>query len=76
MKSVITPDAATARELARLKFSPRMNRRLHKLMSKNTEGTLSKDEREELEALAEFNSTMSLLKAKAMVFLGVKPAVQ
>ncbi|HJT76938.1 MAG TPA: hypothetical protein VJ739_07015 [Gemmataceae bacterium] len=43
-------------------------------MDRNTEGTLTTAEREELEALVELSETISLLRARALRLLGRQPA--
>jgi bacterioferritin (cytochrome b1) len=66
------------RELAEavvaLRLTPKADQRLQELMDRNTNGLLSPSEREELEALAEMSESISLLRAKAFVLLGRKPA--
>jgi hypothetical protein len=42
-------------------------------MDRNTEGTLSPDEKDELEALVELSERISLIRADALVLLGRKP---
>jgi hypothetical protein len=43
-------------------------------MDRNTEGALTSGEREELEALAEWSESISLVRAEALVALGRPPA--
>ena len=66
------------RELAEavvaLRLAPKADQRLQQLMHRNTNGLLTPAEREELEALAEMSENISLLRAKALVYLGRKPA--
>ena len=63
-----------AEAAAALRLTPKADQRLQELMNRNTNGLLTNTEREELEALAEMSETISLLRAKAFVFLGRKPA--
>jgi len=42
-------------------------------MDRNTEGTLEKAEREELEALVELSEQLSLVRAEALQILGKQP---
>lgn len=42
-------------------------------MDRNTEGLLSDEEREELEALVEWSESVSLLRAEALHLLGRRP---
>ncbi len=62
-----------AEAAAALRLTPKADQRLQELMERNTNGLLTDSEREELEALAEMSETISLLRAKAFVFLGRKP---
>jgi hypothetical protein len=63
-----------AEAVVALRLPPQTDRRLQELMDRNTNGLLADSEREELRALAEVSETISLLRAKAFVFLGRKPA--
>ena len=63
-----------AEAVAALRLPPKTDRRLQNLMDRNTNGQLTEAEREELEALAEMSENISLLRAKALQFLGRKPA--
>ena len=59
--------------IAAFRFPPLTNERMQRLMDRNNEGELSEVEREELAALAELGTSISLLKAHAMRLLGRKP---
>ena len=50
-----------------------MNDRLHLLLDRNTEETISDDERDELESLINFSEVMSLFKGRALLFLKAFP---
>jgi hypothetical protein len=63
-----------AEAVAALRLTPKANQRLQELMDRNTNGLLTNTERAELEALVEMSESISLLRAKAFVFLGRKPA--
>lgn len=63
-----------AEAVAALRFTPKVDQRMQQLMDRNTNGLLTDSEREELEALAELSENISLVRAKALVFLGRKPA--
>jgi hypothetical protein len=63
-----------AEAVAALRLSPKADRRLQELMDRNTNGQLTEIERADLEALAEMSETISLLRAKALLLLGRKPA--
>lgn len=60
--------------VAALRFPATADRRLQTLMDRNTNGTLTTEEREELEALVELSETMSLVRAQALQALGRTPA--
>jgi hypothetical protein len=62
-----------AEAIAALRFTPRAEQRFQDLMNRNTNGNLKDTEREELETLVELSETISLLRAKAYLFLGRKP---
>jgi hypothetical protein len=63
-----------AEAVAALRFTPKADQRLQDLMNRNTNGQLTETEREELEALVELSENISLVRAKALIFLGRKPA--
>lgn len=63
-----------AEAAAALRLAPRADQRLQELMNRNTNGILTENEREELETLAEMSENISLVRAKALRFLGRKPA--
>jgi hypothetical protein len=60
--------------LAALHFSEKLASRLQSLKDRNTDGWLTGQEREELEALAELSERLALLRAQALRVLGRKPA--
>lgn len=63
-----------AEAVAALRLTPKADQRLQILMNRNTNGLLTDSEREELEALVEMSEDISLVRAKALLFLGRKPA--
>ncbi|HTU90173.1 MAG TPA: hypothetical protein VMF69_08880 [Gemmataceae bacterium] len=63
-----------AEAAAALRFTPKADKRLQDLMNRNTNGQLTETEREELETLTELSENISLVRAKALLFLGRKPA--
>lgn len=63
-----------AEAAAALRLTPKADQRLQELMNRNTNGLLTDSEREELEAFAELSEEISLVRAKALLFLGRKPA--
>jgi hypothetical protein len=72
--SVIQDPRELAEAVVSLRLTPKADQRLQQLMDRNTNGLLSTAEREELEALVEMSESISLLRAKAFVYLGRKPA--
>jgi hypothetical protein len=70
----IAPDSLELAEaVARLRLSPKADRRLQELMDRNNNGQLTATELVDLEALAEMSESISLLRAKALHLLGRKP---
>jgi hypothetical protein len=59
--------------VASLRFPPRADRRLQRLMDRNTQGLLSSEEKEELETLVELSESLSLVRAQALRLLGRQP---
>ena len=59
--------------VSRLKLPPKANLRLRRLMDRNNEGALTKQERGELESLVEMSESVSLVRATALQLLGRKP---
>lgn len=59
--------------VAELRLPDRSDRRLQWLMDQNTEGLLTPSETEELESLAALSETLSLVRAKALHYLGRSP---
>jgi hypothetical protein len=57
--------AAAARGILKLGFSAEDKSRMHELAAKNRDGTLSENEREELEAYVKVGDMVSLLHLKA-----------
>jgi hypothetical protein len=57
------------KSIADLPFPPKVNERLQELMDRNSEGTLTADERAQLEALVELSETLSILRGKAILLL-------
>jgi hypothetical protein len=75
MNSVVIPAPLDLMEdVAALRFPANADRHLQSLMDRNTEGTLTTEEREELAALAELSERMALVRARALRALGRTPA--
>ena len=74
MAAVIQATREMVEEVASLRFPPRADRRLQRLMDRNTEGRLSPEEREEFESLVELSESIALVRAKALHLLECQPA--
>jgi hypothetical protein len=73
MSTVVQAPLEMVEAVAALRLPPRADDRLQALMDRNTEGTLSQVEREELEVLVELSETISLVRAQALHVLGLEP---
>lgn len=73
MSAVIEAPLQMVESVAALRFPPQADRRLQVLMDRNTEGRLTAEEREELEALVELSETMALVRSQALHLLGRDP---
>jgi hypothetical protein len=73
MSAARKPFEQSLKRLAKLKFTPRMDKRLQKLMDRNSEGTITSAERDELKFLVDLSMDMSIVKGHAMLVLGIKP---
>jgi hypothetical protein len=74
MSAVVQAPLDLVEAVAALRLPARTDRHLQDLMDRNTEGTLSPAEREDLESLVELSETISLLRARALRLLGRQPA--
>ena len=59
--------------VAHLRLPPHTDRQLQELMNRNTNGTLTAEEREQLKSLVEWSESLSLLRAQALHLLGEQP---
>jgi hypothetical protein len=73
MSAVVEAPRDFVESLAELKFPPKTDALLQELMDRNTEGQLSSNELNELEALVELSETMSLYRARALQLLDRNP---
>ena len=73
MSAVVEAPREMVEALAALHLPARADRRLQLLMDRNTNGALSPEELEELDALVELSETISLVRAEALLILGRKP---
>lgn len=71
--SVIPAPLDWVESVSGLKLPSKADRRLQELMNHNTEGSLTEDERGELESLVEISERLSLVRAEAFHLLGRKP---
>ncbi|HWG45564.1 MAG TPA: hypothetical protein VN688_22565 [Gemmataceae bacterium] len=71
--SLIQAPLELVEAIAALRLPSKTDRRLQKLMDRNTNGLLTETEREDLEALVEMSESISLLRAKALHLLGRNP---
>jgi hypothetical protein len=60
--------------VAALRLPPMGDCRLQFLMDRNTNGELTSEQKEELEALVELSETVALVRSQALHLLGRKPA--
>ena len=70
MPTVIEAPLAMVETVADLRLPPRSDRRLQRLMDRNTDGLLTSEEREELESLVELSETIALVRGQALHVLG------
>jgi hypothetical protein len=73
MSAVVEAPREMVEAIAELRLPPRTDRRLQKLMDRNTDGALTPEERDDLEALVELSERLSLVRAQALCLLGRKP---
>lgn len=73
MPAVVQAPLEMVEAVADLRLPPRTDRLLQGLMDRNTNGSLTPEQREDLEALVELSETLALVRAKALHLLGRKP---
>ena len=73
MTTVVQAPLEMVETVAALRFPPRADRRLQILMDRNTNGALSPEEKEELDALVELSETIALVRSQALHLLGRSP---
>ena len=73
MTAVVEAPREMVEEIAGLRLPAKTDKKLQVLMDRNSEGRLTLDEREDLEALVELSETLALVRAKALQLLGRKP---
>lgn len=73
MAAVVQAPLTMVESLAELRLPARVDHLLQRLMDRNTESSLSAEEREELEALVELSEQIALVRAQALHLLGRTP---
>jgi hypothetical protein len=73
VSTVVAAPLEMVEAVAALRLPKRGDQRLQYLMDCNTNGTLTPDQKEELEALVELSETISLVRAQALHLLGREP---
>ena len=73
MSEVVETPLEMVEAVAALRLPPASDRRLQILMDRNSNGALSSDQKEELEALVELSEAIALVRAQALCLLGRKP---
>ena len=74
MTAVVQAPRDLVEAFADFRLPPKADAQLQSLMDRNSDGTLSPAERDELEALVELSQQMALLRARALHALGRQPA--
>lgn len=73
MPALVAAPLELVEAMASLRFPPSADRRLQRLMDRNTEGLLSPDEKEQLETLVDLSESLSLIRAQAIHLLNKQP---
>lgn len=73
MATIIQVPEEWVESVSELKFPESTDHRMQELMDRNNEGSLTEEERSELEALVEISEELSLVRAKAFQFLSRNP---
>ena len=74
MPTVIQAPVELMEAIAALRLPPKADRRLRDLMARSNEGSLSADEKVQLEVLVELSEGLSVVRAQALHLLGRQPA--
>lgn len=69
MSEVMEAPVELVEAMASLRFTPKTNQQMQRLMDRNTEGSLTPEEKEQLESLVELSESMSLISARARALL-------
>ena len=73
MSTIIPVPLEWVESVAELRLPESADRRLQLLMDRNTDGSLTPEESEELKALVDLSESLSLVRARALHSLGKKP---
>jgi len=73
MNSTVDAPIEWVETIGRLRLPMKADERLQQLMDRNNEGSLTAEEREQLESLVELSENLSLVRAEALILLGRKP---
>jgi hypothetical protein len=73
MGMTVAAPAEWVESVSDLRLPPKANTRLQQLMDRNTEELLTEAECTELETLVELSETLSLVRARALQVLGLRP---
>jgi hypothetical protein len=73
VSTVVEAPLEMVEAVAALRLPPRGDERLQFLMDRNTNGTLTPDQKDELEALVELSEMIALVRAQALHLLGRRP---
>lgn len=73
MNTTIDAPVEWVETIGQLRLPSKADDRLQQLMDRNNEGELAAGEREELESLVELSERLSLVRAEALLLLGLRP---
>jgi hypothetical protein len=73
MSATIDAPLEWVETVGQLRLPAKADARLQELMDRNTEGSISLEERSELESLVELSERLSLVRAEALLLLGRVP---
>lgn len=73
MNSTVDAPVEWVETIGRLRLPMKSDERLQRLMDRNNEGSLTAEEREQLESLVELSESLSLVRAEALLLLGRRP---
>jgi hypothetical protein len=79
LEDIVAPDEASypsalAKAVLGLSFRPKQKQEIDRLLERNNAGTITKNQKNRLEAYVRVGNFLSLLKAKARTSLAVRPS--